>query len=474
MARIDDAVTRILRVKMRAGVFEQPKPSAREHAGEEAALLAPELARRAVRQSLVLLKNTGNVLPLAAGSRLLVVGKSADSMQNQTGGWTLTWQGTGNTNSDFPVGTTILGGLREAVGAANVTFSENADDVQPGDYDAVIAVIGETPYAEGVGDLGRRTLEAAQRFPEDLAVLERVTGRGTPVVTVLVTGRPLWVNKELNRSAAFVVAWLPGTEGGGVADLLVQGPRTGVGFTGRLTFSWPRSACQATVNVGDADYDPLFPYGYGLANGETGSVGELDETGPAGGCPDVATDGELELFVWGDFPPYRAFVGSADSATPLGNADVPLAHADITATASEVNVQLDARRIEWTGSGPAEFYLADRTGGSDLSDLDAAATAIVFDVIVHEPPAAEVVLRVDGAAGAATATVTEVLRRLPVGEKATVKVPLSSLQPAADLTRVSRPFAVQTGGAFSASFANIRWVLGAAHGDDAVSSDDRP
>ena len=472
MTRLDDAVTRILRVKMRAGVFEQPKPSERLHAGDDAALLAPALARRAVRQSLVLLKNDDNLLPLAADAKVLVVGKSADSMQNQTGGWTLTWQGTGNTNADFPAGTTILGGLREALGADNVTFGETAEGVRPGDYDAVIAVIGETPYAEGVGDLGRRTLEAAQRFPEDLAVLDRVAGHGTPVVTVLVTGRPLWVNRELNRSAAFVVAWLPGTEGGGVADLLVQGPNTGAGFTGRLTYSWPRSACQATVNVGDADYDPLFPYGYGLSNGEHGPVGVLDETGPVGGCPDVATDGDLDLFVWGDFPPYRAFVGAPESAAAaLGNADTPLDLGNVTATVSEVNVQLDARRIRWTGSGPAEFYLEDRTGAGDLSHLD-PATAIVFDVIVHEPPAAAVVLRVVSEAGSAEAVVTGVLRRLPVGERATVKVPLRSLRPAVDLTRVSRPFLVRTDGALTVSFANIRWVPGAADDDDAVGSAD--
>nr|BFE78684.1 hypothetical protein GCM10020093_012850 [Planobispora longispora] len=131
MARIDDAVTRILRVKLRAGVLDGRKPSERRHAGSADALEAERLAREAVRKSQVLLKNNGKVLPLASGSKVLVVGKSADSMQNQTGGWTLTWQGTGNTNADFPNGATILGGLREALGEANVTFSETADGVDP-------------------------------------------------------------------------------------------------------------------------------------------------------------------------------------------------------------------------------------------------------------------------------------------------------------------------------------------------------
>ena len=157
MERIDDAVTRILRVKLRTGLMDQPKPSAREHATDGSALQEPALARRAVRESLVLLKNEQRLLPLPQSSKVLVVGKSADSLQNQTGGWSLTWQGTGNTNADFPNGTTILGGLRNALGTDDVTFSETGQGVDPADFDAVIAVIGETPYAEGSGDLGRRS-----------------------------------------------------------------------------------------------------------------------------------------------------------------------------------------------------------------------------------------------------------------------------------------------------------------------------
>src|SRR3954452_10035326 len=270
MARIDDAVTRILRVKLRAGLFSEPKPSARAHAGDPAALDHRALARKAVRESLVLLKNRGNLLPLRSTAKVLVVGKSADSLPNQTGGWALTWQGTGNSNADFPNGTTILAGLRAALGAANVTFDEDGDGVDPSQYDAVVAVIGETPYAEGVGDIGRRSLEAAQLYPGDLATLDRVSGKGAPVATVFVSGRPLYVNKELNRSDAFVAAWLPGTEGQGVADLLVKGPRTGAGFTGKLSYSWPGAPCQTPLNARDEEYAPIFPYGYGLRNGQTG------------------------------------------------------------------------------------------------------------------------------------------------------------------------------------------------------------
>ena len=192
----------------------RPAPAVRARARRATrALDHRALARKAVRKSLVLLKNKGNLLPLRCSAKVLVVGKSADTLPNQTGGWSLTWQGTGNTNADFPNGTTILAGLRAALGAANVTFDEDGEGVDPSQYDAVVAVIGETPYAEGVGDIGRRSLEAAQLYPGDLATLDRVSGKGAPVATVFVSGRPLYVNKELNRSDAFVAAWLPGTEG---------------------------------------------------------------------------------------------------------------------------------------------------------------------------------------------------------------------------------------------------------------------
>lgn len=278
-ARIDDAVTRILRVKMRAGVFEEKKPSERAHAASAETLTATPkaLARQAVRESQVLLKNNGNVLPLAPSTKVLVVGKSADSMANQTGGWSLTWQGNENRNGDFPHGTTILGGLRAALGTANVTYSKTANGVDPTKFDAIIAVIGETPYAEGKGDIGDKTLDAAKLYPEDFAVLDRVHNKGVPVVTVLVAGRPLAVNSELNRSEAFVVAWLPGTEGEGVSDLLVKSAQGAAGYTGTLSFSWPKHRCQTPLNAGDKGYAPLFPFGYGLKSGQEGSSVILDE-----------------------------------------------------------------------------------------------------------------------------------------------------------------------------------------------------
>jgi beta-glucosidase len=308
MSRINDAVTRILRTKLRGGLFDLPKPSRRHLAGDQDAITDRPLARRAVRESLVLLKNNDRVLPLRRDQKILVVGKSADSIMNQTGGWTLTWQGGPapfapndvNLNSDFPAGQSILAGIQETVGAGNVTFSADGSGVDVTDFDAVIAVVGEFPYSEFFGDvatadgnwrdpnnLAKRTLEHGIRYPEDRAVIEAVSGQGVPVVTVLMSGRVLFMNKEINLSDAFVAAWLPGTEGKGVADVLFRDRRGRVNFdfTGKLPYSWPRSACQTTVNVGDADYNPQFAFGYGLTYRSSTQVGQLDDTaGPAEGC----------------------------------------------------------------------------------------------------------------------------------------------------------------------------------------------
>jgi beta-glucosidase len=477
MTRIDDAVTRILRVKIRSGVLDRPRPSLRDDAGSAKALQARQVARRAVRKSLVLLKNNGRLLPLAPTSKVLVVGKSADSLQNQTGGWSLTWQGTGNTNADFPTGTTILGALRQALGDANVTFSETGEGVDPAAFDAVIAVIGETPYAEGSGDLGKRSLENARLHPEDLAVLDRVSGKGTPVATVFLSGRPLYVNKELNRSDAFVAAWLPGTEGEGVADLLVNGHNTGPGFTGTLSYSWPGGPCQTPLNAGDEGYAPLFPLGYGLRNGQTGTVGQLDETSVArcvgGGGGGTATD-DLDIFVLHDVPPFKSYIGSPDNwgGTELGNdPSAVIAHTNIEARTSDVNVQQDARKITWKG-GPGQFYLQSQE--QDLRPYLNADAAIEFDTIVTKAPTARVVISAHCTYPCfSDAPMTKAFTAIADGAKHTVKVPVRCLDTGSlEFDHINTPFLIYTEGQMEAAFANIRWVPGAGKDPDALQCSD--
>lgn len=289
MARVDDAVRRILRVKARANVFSRGRPSERRDTADPTVVgdrAHRECARRAVRRSLVLLKNDG-LLPLRRDIDVLVAGDGADHIGKQCGGWTLTWQGTGNDNTDFPNGTSVYQGFQEAVAGngGSVTLSPNGefDGAAP---DVAIVVFGENPYAEGDGDRTHLSYSGMDAAP--LAILRRLKERGIPTLSVFLTGRPMWVNPELNASDAFVVAWLPGSEGGGVADVLFRGPHGTIGhdFHGRLAYSWPRHALHTPLNVGDSDYAPLFPYGFGLTYQESDAgVGRLDEADTACGAP---------------------------------------------------------------------------------------------------------------------------------------------------------------------------------------------
>jgi len=260
MARIDDAVRRILRVKFSIGM--QPAVPATVEA-----LQAPELARRAVRESLVLLKHKPGLLPLKATARVLVVGAAADSLPHQSGGWSVTWQGRDTTNADFPQGTTLLAALRQRLGAARVVYDADGSRSDPKQFDAVIAVLAETPYAEGEGDVRiTENLRHSRRHPQDAAALQRVAGRGAPVVTLLYSGRPLYVNDLANKSDAFIAAWQPGTEGRGLTDLLIAPPdgKAWPGFTGRLSFPWPAGPCQFSAH----EARPWWPVGGGLSGKE--------------------------------------------------------------------------------------------------------------------------------------------------------------------------------------------------------------
>lgn len=293
MSRIDDAVRRILRVKMAYGLFERPRPAERPWSNHASFGCDEhrEVAREAVRKSLVLLTNDG-VLPVSKGARVLVAGKNAHDRGHQCGGFTATWQGT--TGSDFiPGGCSVWEGIEQL--APSAVFSP--DGSAEGEFDVAIVVIGERPYAEGMGDVRAggpvhagsgagvedvsaidtdvapganpmrpysATLELAQTHPEDLAVIQALAARGIPVVTVLISGRPLVANPEIDASSAFVAAWLPGSEGLGVGQVLF-GEHD---FQGRLSFSWPWRNDQ-NLNRGDGGEDPRFPYGFGLTMGVT-------------------------------------------------------------------------------------------------------------------------------------------------------------------------------------------------------------
>jgi beta-glucosidase len=265
--RLDDAVRRILRVKWRAGLFIAGRPSSRPLAGRFELLGAPEhraLARQAVRESLVLLKNHDQLLPLDPGLKVVVAGDGADNIGKQCGGWSVTWQGTGTSNQSFPGATSIWEGIRQAVESTGGSATLSVDGSFSSRPDVAVVVFGEEPYAEGSGDRGH--LEYHKLSPDDLVLLQRFETAGIPVVSIFLSGRPMAVEPELEASDAFVAAWLPGSEGGGVADLLFRAADGSVAcdFTGKLAYSWPRQADDGPVNRDDPQADPLFPFGYGL------------------------------------------------------------------------------------------------------------------------------------------------------------------------------------------------------------------
>ena len=271
--RVDEAVRRILRVKFAMGLFDHPMPNpeyqltvrSREHL---------DLARQAVRESLVLLKNENNILPLKKDTPVIfVAGEGANDIGLQSGGWTIEWQGTTGNNED---GTTILSGIRSAVDStARIEFKGDGDFSEYKDSagnqltaDVGIVVLPEQPYAEGVGDTADISLQ-----PDEITLLKSVRERSKSVVVILLSGRPRVITNQLSLAESWVAAWLPGTEGGGIADVLFGD----YPFTGKLPYTWPRSNDQLPINInnsaGRTGCDaPLFPFGYGLAYGEASPV----------------------------------------------------------------------------------------------------------------------------------------------------------------------------------------------------------
>ena len=256
MSRIDDAVKRILRVKFAMGLMDKKRSPLSDRTLHRS-FGSPEhrqVARECVRQSLVLLKNENLTLPLSKNlGRIHVGGKSADDIGNQCGGWTIKWQGkAGNVTTG---GTTILKAIQNSVSTkTNVTFSRDGSGASGADVG--IVVVGETPYAEMRGDTKDLTLAK-----EDVATIKRMKKAGIPVVVLLISGRPMIIDRVLGDASAFIAAWLPGTEGQGVADVLFGDYKP----TGKLSFTWPRSMSQLPINWEDPRYDPLFKYGFGLS-----------------------------------------------------------------------------------------------------------------------------------------------------------------------------------------------------------------
>ncbi|WP_404335196.1 glycoside hydrolase family 3 N-terminal domain-containing protein [Sphingomonas sp. MMS12-HWE2-04] len=433
MARVDDAVRRILRVKAKLGLFAAARPIE----GKAGVLGAAEhraVAREAVAKSLVLLKNNG-VLPVKASAKVLVTGPGADSLGMQTGGWTLSWQGDGNGNDLFPNGETIFSGIKKAVEAGGGTATYSADGSFTAQPDVAIVVFGETPYAEMRGDL--RTLEFQAGDKQALAQLKALKNAGVPVVSVFLSGRPLWVNPELNASDAFVAAWLPGSEGAGVADVLI-GDKAGKArrdFSGTLSYSWPKTAGQFVLNKGQAGYDPLFALGYGLRYAKPGTVANLSEVSGV----DPSLGNTANYFARGAAPAPFSF--ATDSGVARKTVEGP-------------QTQEGAQLLTWTK--PATL----RIGGGEL-DLSREANADLSLQLVYKLDRAAggpVKLLMEGGANTGAIDATSLFTG-QTGTWRTAKILLKCYQTnGVDLTKVVAPVVIQANAPLSFALAEAKIV----------------
>lgn len=436
MARLDDAVRRILRVKFRLGAFEAVAPKDRATTLRQIGTPAHRaVAREAVAKSLVLLKNNGRVLPLKANAQVLVAGDGADSIAMQAGGWTLSWQGADNGPQDFPGATSIYAGLKAQLEAGGGKAQLAPDGRYTSRPDVAVVVFGERPYAEFMGDQSDVALHHDNE--ESLAILKRLKAAGIPTVAVLLSGRPLYVNPQINAADAFVAAWLPGSEGAGIADVLT-GKRD---FTGRLAFSWPRRPDQTPLNVGDAHYDPQFAYGFGLSYASRVRTPLLAEV------PVTMKYGQKNVYLTGIdlWNGYGLSIG--DASTPrIAYAGKPVTLPGTAALAVEPG--RDGVHVAWAGRHEAWLEVAADTP-SDIAREANGAMMLSVRMQVHAVPGAMVAM------GVGTARL-DVTSRLAPGEM-TLAFPLSCFK-AQDLTRTPTVLRLATAGALDITLEDVRLI----------------
>ncbi len=466
--RLDDAVRRILRVKMRLGLFEAGKPSSRAVGGQFALIGAPahrEVARQAVRESLVLLKNQGGVLPLSPTQRILVAGDGANDVGKQSGGWTLNWQGTGTTRKDFPNADTIYEGIAQQVNAAGGHAELAVDGKYVTKPDVAVVVFGENPYAEFQGDLP--TLAYKPGDDTDLALIKRLKADGIAVVAVFLSGRPLWVNREINAADAFVAAWLPGSEGAGIADVLLRGADGSVqhDVKGKLSFSWPRTATQYANNVGQKGYAPLFAFGFGLTYKDNGDLAALPEVSGVTGNEGAAG----VFFARGDAGAGMALrlEGSTGQGVAVTQVPESLEGGLLAVTGVDHLAQEDGRRLAWTGKGEAIVALQSHTP-LDLQRESNGDLMLLTTLRVDAAPRGEAWLSVGCGTGcSARVALGPTLATLPVGHWTRVGVPLKCLAAAgADVGKLDRPWSIGTSGVMTLSVSRV--ALGALNEAEAT------
>jgi len=457
MERLDEAVTRILRVKFRAGVFDGAAPSKRPLGGDFKMLASPEqraIARDAVRQSLVLLKNNGGLLPLAANKHVLVTGDGADNISKQNGGWTITWQGTGLNNADFPGATSVWGGVKAAVKAGGGSAELSADGNFKKKPDYAIVVFGENPYAEFQGDLKVQTLPGS--MTQHLEIMKKLQAENIPVVAILLSGRPLWQNRELNLANAYVAAWLPGTEGDGISDVLFRKKdgSANFDFTGKLSYSWPRDATGTPLNVNKDPYDPLFAFGFGLTYADHNDLAALPED-PGIPAELMSTGSYFDKGV--PVQPWSLRVVNGNDGTRITTTPAEAIGGRVKITAVDDQVQEGARRFEFAGDGPAAIEISSE-GSVDLTREANGDVMLLVRVRRDADVPKDLKLGMSCGAGCAgSLAFAETLGGVASGKWTTVGIPLKCFVKAgADVSKVNHPLVIDSSGKLDISISQVK------------------
>ncbi len=454
MARLDDAVRRILRAKLKGGLFTLGAPLDRPIAGHWENLGSPEhraVARQAVRESLVLIKNDARTLPVRGSSKIMVAGSGADDIGKQSGGWTITWQGTGNKNSDFPNGQSIYGGIKDAAEKAGGSATLSVDGSFTARPDVAIVVIGEDPYAEFQGDRANLDYQTGDRT--DLALIKKLKAAGIPVVTVFLSGRPLWTNPEINASDAFVEAWLPGSEGGGIADVLIgnadKTPR--YDFRGKLTFSWPKTANQGPLNIGTVGYDPQFAYGYGLTYQDAGDLAKLPEV--SGLTSDAVVNVDTYFAAGRIKAPWHLHLVDANGDAEGDQGSFSSPAGGVNQNPADAGQQEAGRSLTFTG--PAEAVIIG--DAVDLSRQTTGKMTLGITYRLDAPATGPVTLSMGASlADEHGVDVLSLLTAAP-GQWATVKVTLDCFVAAGlDPSKVAVPFSLKSTAPLKISYSSIK------------------
>ena len=378
-ARLDEAVRKILTVKSRLGLFNGRIP----HEFKGNYLGHPEhiaLARQAVRESLVLLKNNDKLLPLNPAQHIGIIGDAANKISSQTGGWTITWQGRENSNEDFVNVNSIYQALEQFIisSGGSVEFSGNGKFSKT--PDVVIGVFGEEPYAEMLGDL--KDVSFTPTDPKFLPILESVNALGIPTVSIFLSGRPLVVNRQINASDAFIAAWLPGTAVEGIGEIIfTKDNEINYDFTGKLSYSWPKSKDQAVLNFTDSIYDPLFPFGYGLSYESDIQLEKIQTN---------KTFSKLELvnvFLGAASIPGKEFVVTDSGPEFIMDDDFKSANGKIQITRFDYQRQDDAKNIIFTENESLQAFGISTESPVNLSGMISPFYEIIMRVNTLTNPA---------------------------------------------------------------------------------------